>query len=261
MRVRTHTQKAHTYNEDGIINKSPLYIVFDGATPLFQKDVYQDSSAASQLVDFVIERIYSSYQKTKDLKNSIRELSIEAYHHFKIDTDEPSKIPSLGFAAVVDQGEYFDLYSLGDCAISIVRKNGTLERFIDTRVPKLDNEVKKELLNGKTREEVMPLLIRNRNALGTAYQAFIPSKNPNFIFITKRIKKSNVSKLLIYSDGYYSVRDTFKQIKSHQALIETDIHSIFNQINEAAYNDKDFKKYPRFKLIDDISVIELNMEL
>lgn len=256
MKYNKITIPYRSYNEDGILINQPLYMVVDGATPLISNQEYHNSSLASLFVEYSLNRIKQVYNETNNFKETLYRVSKEAHNYFNINTLDPVELPSMGLACLIEDDKYYNLYIMGDCAISYVRGDKS-ERFIDTRLTKLDNIILKEIKKGKTRKDIMPELINHRNLIGLKYEVFIPSKNPNFEIKTKRIKKENISKILLYTDGYYSIRDTFKGVRNHSEFIHLEINEGINIIRSKAEIDRNIEKYPRFKYIDDITVLEL----
>lgn len=258
MNIKSLTIPYRKYNEDGLIITDNLYVVLDGATTLYETQSTNDYSIASKLVDYMIDELPAIFASSNnDFEKAIHILSEKSYDYFGFTETEPAKLPSVSLAAVVVSNKHFKLYLLGDVSISYKNINNNYYRFTDTSLDKLDSEVIELFKKYKSREKVLPYLIRNRNFLGNKYQAFIPSKEPEFNFKKKQILKSSINRLSIYSDGYYSIRDTFKIVKNHKEFLDTDIKKAADLIQSAANNDKEIIKYPRLKHIDDISVIEL----
>lgn len=257
MKYNKITIPYRNYNEDGILINKPLYMVVDGATPLVSNQEYKNSSLASLFVDFSLKRIRELFNEDIEFLEILNIVSKEAYNYFKIDTDKPVELPSMGLACLIEDEKHYNLYILGDCAISYIRNNNVQRRFIDTRLTTLDNIILKEIKKGKTRQDMIQQLINHRNLIGKEYEVFIPSKNPTFKVKTKKIKKNNINKILLYTDGYYSIRDTFKIVKNHDEFVNLKIDEGLNLLLSEVTKDPNIKKYPRFKYIDDITVLEL----
>lgn len=258
MKVKVITKPYRLYNEDGIVITPHCWCVLDGATTLFEDQSNQTSSLASRLVAYVEIQLPKLLNQNVQFKDAIDQLSIDAYKHFNFKTSEPARLPSMGIAAVVETNKYYELYLLGDVAISYKTISGLDYRFTDTSLNKLDDEIISLMhKENKTRKEVMAKLIENRNKLGIDYQAFIPSLNPEFKFRFKRILKSNIKEIRLYTDGFYSLRDTFKQVKNHKEFMDYKLDDAVEMIESLAYQDSELKTFPRLKVIDDITVLQL----
>ena len=147
-----------------------------------------------------------------------------------------------------------------------VYETNQLHRFSDQRLVKLDEIGKKMLVHYMKQKDfnhaitlVKPTLIKHRNLLNepNGYMAFQPSLVPEFIVKKKTIKLKHLKSFLIYSDGYYSARDAFNLFKNHQTFFCSNIEQTISNIKLRAYEDNQLILYPRFKIIDDISVIKV----
>lgn len=258
MNVEYITKPYRLYNEDGIVITSHCWCVLDGATTLYEDQSIKTSSLASELVAYVELYLPKLLNKNYQFKDAIDQLSIDAYKHFNFKTNEPARLPSMGIAAVFETNKYYELYLLGDVAISYKTINGLYYRFTDTSLKKLDDEIIALMYKeNKTRADVMVKLIENRNKLGINYQAFIPSLNPQFKFRFKRILKSNIKEIRLYTDGFYSLRDTFKHVKNHKEFMDYNMGDAIKTIEYLAHKDSELKIFPRLKVIDDITVLQI----
>ncbi|MDD4157283.1 MAG: hypothetical protein PHY08_11990, partial [Candidatus Cloacimonetes bacterium] len=57
--------------------------------------------------------------------------------------------------------------------------------------------------------------------------------------------------------GFYSLRDTFKQVKNHKEFMDYKLDDAVEMIESLAYQDSELKTFPRLKVIDDITVLQL----
>lgn len=261
MKAKSITIPYRAYNEDGVVITPNVWCVLDGATTLYEEQSSKNNSLASKLVDYTKKNL-PNLLKEMNFDEAIHQLSQNSYKSFNFKSSEPARLPSMGIAAVVEEEKHFVLYLLGDVSISYKTHTNKTYRFTDVRLKALDDGVINLMhKENKSRTETLPKLIENRNKLGEAYQAFLPSNNPDFKFKTKRIIKKNIKEILIYSDGYYSLRDTFKIVKNHESFMNYPIERAVSEIESIAYQDKQLKTYPRLKIIDDMTVIRLRKEI
>ena len=68
-----------------------------------------------------------------------------------------------------------------------------------------------------------------------------------------------VKKLYLYSDGFAQSFTNLQVYKNHQEMFEqiTDIKEEVEKIKERAFSDALCNQHPRFKIIDDITVVEI----
>ncbi|MDR4969022.1 MAG: hypothetical protein RG740_05340, partial [Acholeplasmataceae bacterium] len=221
-----------SYNEDGYIIQPPMYVVFDGATPLFNQD--SNESSASHMVRFLESNLYSKYNEFHSFEKALHELS-KAYHHAQdtIDYDK-AKTPSAGIAAVIEDKDYFNLYVLGDCEIVYLNQNDHAKRFayydlqnLDRKAIKQMKEIaKKQNIDFKTaRSYIDDTIISNRRLMNEkdGYNVFAPSKCPTFQIKTKRILKSTTKPIFIYTDGFGQAFDNLKIAKGYTNLFKSSL--------------------------------------
>ena len=71
----------------------------------------------------------------------------------------------------------------------------------------------------------------------------------------------DIKELYIYTDGITQAFDELKIYNSCEEMFEKsiDVNEEIEKIKERAFSDKDCNKYPRFKTIDDIAIIKIEM--
>ena len=76
------------------------------------------------------------------------------------------------------------------------------------------------------------------------------------------ININDVEEIYLYSDGYSSIFTTFDIYKDYIDAFKNDIDvkTEIAKIVEVAYKDKHTDKYPRFKTIDDISLLKARFD-
>ena len=259
MKITGITLPYRNYNEDAIVIKDDLFVVFDGATGLREKTT--DKSQASEMVLVMKKALETS--KIDDFEAFLYQLAIDLQVTYNY-TGDKSMRPSASLAALHIKDNMAYLYQLGDCAISY--ETNQLHRFSDQRLVKLDHIGKKLLVHYMKETDfnhaitlVKPTLIKHRNLLNepNGYMAFQPNLVPEFIVKKQIIRLKHLTSFLIYSDGYYSARDTFNLFNNHQTFFCSNIEQTISNIKLRAYEDNQLISYPRFKIIDDISVIKV----
>ncbi|PKK86924.1 MAG: hypothetical protein CVV63_02980, partial [Tenericutes bacterium HGW-Tenericutes-8] len=241
--------------------KDNLFVVIDGATGLHEKST--NISLASQMVNDM--QTFLETSPIDDFEQCLLDLARNLQEKYQY-SGEKSMIPSASLAALHIKNNMVYMNQLGDCSISYQTKN--IHRFTDQRLIKLDHIGKKMLLElqryndfESALSQVKPTLIKHRNLMNetNGYMAFQPSLMPKFEIKSKRIRLKDLKSFLIYSDGYYSARDTFKLYKNHEMFYCSKIEQTIQSIIDAAYQANSLIQYPRFKIIDDISVIKVDL--
>lgn len=242
------TRKAKQVNEDGTLFKPPYYMVIDGATPL-----NNDKKSAALLKTYIIRHFIKIYESERNITKTLQVISQKYYEIKRYKDEKPVDLPSAGIAIVIDHKDTYELFLLGDTSICVLFKDGNTKLYHDDRLTHLDQEA----IQIKDKNVLIERLKHNRNLLGTHYDAFIPSKHLIFKEFTYRLKKEDVRKIRLYSDGFSSIMDTFNDIDDLNTFMNVDIKDILKRIKKLAFSDDSLERYPRFKVIDDISVIEI----
>lgn len=242
------TRKAKQYNEDGVLYKPPYYLVIDGATPLSK-----DKRSAHLLKTYIIRYFIKTYEVHKDITKTLQVLSKKYYDNHEYKHKKPVDLPSAGLAIVIEHQSQYELFLLGDTTIMVEYRNGEIEVFHDDRLTKLDHAA----MQINDHQKRLKQIRHNRNQLGKLYNAFIPSNNLSFKDHTYRLDKNNVKKIRLCTDGFMSIFDTYNQYDSLSTFMASDIKTIKKEIENISFKDKEMTLYPRFKIIDDISVIEI----
>lgn len=263
MIINKITRKSHAWNEDRYVIGKDFYLVIDGATPLI-KDNKQN--LACLMVKYIKDNI-NKYQGR--VKERLESISKDLYIELGLNTDDTSYLPSasLAYVEVIEDNYYIGV--VGDCEVSVVSK-GKVRRYYDDALSKLDAislekmikvSKEKKIDVAKCRNYIIDTLIKHRKMINKqdGYNGYTLGVNFKLNVHEDVIPISEVDKLYIYSDGYSSSFTTFNIYNSYEEMfINTkDIEEEVRKIKEQAYLDKTCNKYPRFKVIDDITVIEI----
>lgn len=251
--VKVVTRPYRNYNEDGYIIEDGFYVVMDGATTLIKGQSSENDSIAKRFVDYAKMNLYKFYKESNDFLEAIYRLSRESYHYFNISSKIPAELPSMALVCAIEQKNHYEIFIIGDSGVAIKYLSGRYKLKMDTRVKALDQiAVAYKYQNHKDYKDK---LIEHRNLLGIRYQALIPSLDMVYEPISFRVMKNKVDKILLFTDGYFSMRDTFMITKKNIDFINYDLDLGLKRIVEVAYQDSDMQQYKRLKVIDDITAL------
>lgn len=256
--VKAVTRPYRDYNEDGFIIEDGFYVVMDGATTLLNGQASKDGSIAERFVHYAKKNLYRFYKESNDFLEAIHRLSRESYHYFNISSKIPAELPSMALVCAIEKKNYYELYIIGDTGVGIKYLSGRYKLAMDKRVKELDRIA----VDYKYKSHVYfkDILIKHRNLLGVKYQALIPSLEMVYEPIRFRVMKNKVDKILLFTDGYFSMRDTFMITKKNIDFINHDLDQGVQRIVDVAYQDKDMVKFRRLKVIDDITAIKIDCQ-
>jgi len=255
------------YNEDSFLMLyQTLFVVFDGATGLCDKHV--EPSDAAYLVSKLRTMMYNDFGEDKlnleNLLEKMNEYSKQIYEEFIKEggtINQPYEAPSCGITMIYLAKDKIYAFTTGDTMAYIKLKNKN-EMFRDKRLLKFDADALTKI--SRNPEQKLEILQQNRNKMNTkdGYDVFTISENPSFKWMQKTYEYKDVKEIYLCTDGYYQGYETFHLAESEDKWFnkETDVDTKYDQICEVADSDPDLKKYPRFKKIDDITVIKILFE-
>ena len=264
MKINAFTRKSHTWNEDRFILGDNFWIVIDGATPLIKT---KGENLARYMVSYVKKYINKYDGRIKD---RLIKLSFDMYQELKLNNQDLAYLPSASISYIeLINGKYY-VGILGDCEVTFKLKNNEIIRCYTTELSKLDQISLNELIKvakeknisvKKARQYIENTLIKHRRLINQegGYQAYTLSSNLTFNEYTYEIEQSQVSEIYLYSDGFSMAFQQLKIYESHKELFKNtlDIKSEVQNIVTAAFLDKECNNYPRFKKIDDITIIQI----
>lgn len=199
------------FNNDIINHVGDMCYVMDGASALFDDNVFFETSDLYEYMRLLRKNIQDNSSIVVNFKNGIEnsnnELTgIEKYNEYEL--------PTYTISAIKEYDNYFEVYLLCDCLVSILYKNKTIENIEDNRFNKIKFECRKEISKIDKLDLDIEEKLKLKRPIWREYRKYankengypVGSTNKNSIEqgIIKRIKKENVDKILICSDGLYS---------------------------------------------------------
>ncbi|MBR2891402.1 MAG: hypothetical protein IKC22_03375 [Bacilli bacterium] len=264
MKIQALTRKSHFWNEDRFIVGNNYWIVIDGATPLIKKN---NENLARYMVDYIKKNIDKYKGRIKD---RLIKLSSDLYDELKLVSNDAAYKPSASLAYVELIDEVFYVGVLGDCEVTIKTNNNEIIRCFKDDLSKLDaisltrlqEEASKRNINVKdARKYIIDTLIKHRRLINQSggYQAYTISDNLEFREYSFSIESKKVKEIYLYSDGFSASFQQLKIYDKHEDLFKhtLDIKLEVEKIVKTAFSDGNCNKYPRFKKIDDITIIQI----
>ena len=199
------------YNNDIINNIDNFYYVMDGATSLFNDNIFSNKSDLYEYMQSLKRNISNCDNIVNSIKNGIIKTNKDIYNIMDI---EEYILPTFTIAAVKEYSNYIEFYLLCDCLISILYKDGLIENVWDDRYTLFKKKYKKNLqdidnlnlnvfetfkLKRPIWEEMRKFANKdNGYPVGSTRETSIDKG------IIKKINKDKIDKILICSDGLYS---------------------------------------------------------
>ena len=267
MKIVYKTRKSHSWNEDRYVIGDSFYMVIDGATPLIKNE---KMNLACWMVTYLKKHIN---RYNLPIKERLEKLAKDAYFDLGIDTDDVSYLPSASISYLEQDDEYFYASSLGDCEVTFRLKSGEIVRCHSDELTHLDNISIKELIDASVSNNIHVLearpyiterLIKHRKLINqpNGYSAYTISPNLELKPKTLKLKKSEVSEVYLYSDGFSQAFEYLHIYNSHEEMFNKslDIDEEIKKIEKESFSDPYCDKHPRFKKIDDITVIKISLD-
>ncbi|MCX7747770.1 MAG: hypothetical protein N2645_12920 [Clostridia bacterium] len=260
-------------NEDIAYAGDRFAWVIDGSTGLNKKCFTKDETDAHWFV-----KEWNAYLlgAMKDPSKNLCEIFTEGIEIIKakfFDLVNGMKVGKLDFPSaavaalqIVDGGlEYF---VLGDCSLLYQKDGGEVVKMKDKRVERFDDEaielIRTLMAKGDSfkdaREKANDLLISNRLLKNTdeGYWALEFDQSAVQRAIYGKIENFSKIKILLASDGFTAVSDTYELLNAEQlleAIEQRGLNYVYEMIRTTEDNDPECVRYPRFKKSDDTSAV------
>ena len=263
MKVTKKTRESHYWNEDRFIIGKDFFMVIDGATPLIQSP---DLNEACWMVNYIKKNI-SKYNGL--VTNRLLKLAEDGYYALPTDKSADT-IPSASASWIEFDDTYFYASVLGDCEVTFITYDNQIVRVHLCDLNRLDTIAlqqmvaiarEKNIHNLDARKYISDTLIRHRKMINkpNGYTAFTLSPTPMLTPNTIKIKREKVKTIYLYSDGFSQAYEHLCIYNNHEEMFskELDIAEEIKKIEKTSFSDPYCDAYPRFKIIDDITVIKI----
>lgn len=196
--------------QDRYLIRSDFIGVADGATPL-DSSWPSDSGAFSEFA--LNELAGASEMAEMEIVSVWRQAISKTAQHFSV--IEPQL--SCGVAIARRSGDTIETSTLGDCGAIILDRRGSIISIRDNRLSELDHEV--DLASG---EDAQRKKLANRDSLNSpgGYWAFSANTDAADHILTSRIRLQDLECLILYTDGFYRIRDPYDKVQNDRQLLK-----------------------------------------
>jgi uncharacterized protein YlxP (DUF503 family) len=262
-----------TYNDDCWGSVSTAVWILDGATALSKERLF---SAAPSDAHWFVSAVDSELRNsdwsaaTRPLLQSVME---RVRHRFHVEAvgriDQASLWPFASFALIRVCGSDVEFVNLGDCRILWRPPNGgAVKSFGSSRVTDLDGNVVKEIerlhREGYTsyeivRKAVLPMIEANRELKNTEGYWILDITGEGILHLqTTVVKAADVDTVLLCTDGYYRLVDTYHKGTDQSLLsdsVNLGVSTMIRDIREIERRDEYCLEFPRIKPSDDATAV------
>ncbi len=218
-------------------------------------------------------RIYKKAYKPLRRRERFTALCRDAYMDLPVKEKSAAAMPSASACWAEFDGDRLRIGVLGDCEATVIKKDGSIVRCFCGDVARLDAvaiEKLKEICKQKgatdiigSRRFIDDILIEHRKLINKdgGYSALTLSANPVINEKTFLLDVGEISKVYLYSDGFSQAFEHLQIYENHIEMFSQidDIKEEIAKIAVTSYSDRLGTKYPRFKIIDDITVTEITL--
>lgn len=284
MRFMVKSVRGNAQNEDSVMATRLFGFVIDGASGLYSEKVTNFSSDAqwfshslSKLLSHELSKMEWSIAEHVEracerLLEEYQQLLGEKGLSFAKEKLPNSTISVVRFQECTNQ---LELFQLGDSPI-LVEQNERLTLYDDELLAISDYSALSEMLRiAKKREidliEARPLIAEhlkaNRRKRNTSKGYWILDPTGEGIKGARcvTLPLDEVTRLVIMSDGLWEAYDTFRLFSKPEELFERifsseSLEALISELRVAQMSDPLLNHYPRFKLMDDASVLRYNFD-
>ena len=211
MKVLSHNslKGKRNYNHDILSIKDKFCYVMDGATPLFNDNIFYETSDLYEYMHLLKNNI----EDISSIEHNIIEGIKKSNKHLKeYEKYEEYALPNFTIAAIKENEDTYESYLLCDSLISILYKDGKIENIEDNRFDSIKNqtieEIKKINKLNLTAEEILEhkkeIWRKYRKLANKGYPVGTTNYESINKGIIKTIEKEKIDKILICTDGFYN---------------------------------------------------------
>ncbi len=255
-------------NEDLVRVTGDYVLVMDGSTNL---GMYQDLPDARWFVQAFADAFARYFSKEDPRSAMLAAMEQLRQEYMALTGRDPlleTALPSASFCLAYEQGEELVIALLGDCTALVYPRAGKPQMLYQDGVEQADNRVLQQMVALSRQEgisvartvqlpRIQAMLRENRSRMNTPQGYWILSFDPTAVAHTQlvRLPKKDISHVLLFSDGFDSLRQELLQ-----DLPKESLQSLYGRIYREEENDPDFTRQPRFKCHDDASCVLLQID-
>jgi len=268
LRVETLLEKGSGgLNEDVLLEAGNLFGVFDGATSLDKQSSYNGLSGgllAARTAAQAFQREGTSLPRLAEQANSrIREALLKE----DIPLDERHRFWSTSMAVVRLGGDRLEYCQTGDALILLIHHDGSY------RMVTPDIDIDRETLclwqacqkpESATIHDLLAEQIQQVRLQMNISYGVLNGEPEALNFLRHGYEElDDVSDILLFTDGLFLPRANPLEDSDWDSFVELyrqgGLQAIHDQVRRLQRTDPDLKKYPRFKVHDDIAAVAIGL--
>lgn len=276
--ILTKGGKSDKENEDCVYLCDDFGFVMDGATGLLKENITNCVSDAKWYVEefknFLIKNLKTKKNLKEIMKDGIRYVS-NTYNNIEGATSVKSK-PSSGIALFRKNENNIEYFILGDCQLIIKDKKNIITKLQLNDLPKLDNInigrmvkiAKEKNINViDARPLINDYLVETRLTQNTNNGYWILSDDINAVdhALHGTLNLKDIKQIIGLTDGFSQLYEVFK-VFTYEELVnlinnkKISLNNLYDTLFTLQENDSNCNRYPRFKIRDDASIFNYELD-
>lgn len=276
--ILTKGGKIDNENEDCVYLCDDFGFVMDGATGLLKENITNCVSDAKWYVEefknFLIKNLKTKKNLKEIMKDGIRYVS-NTYNNIEGATSVKSK-PSSGIALFRKNENNIEYFILGDCQLIIKDKKNIITKLQLNDLPKLDNInigrmvkiAKEKNINViDARPLINDYLVETRLTQNTNNGYWILSDDINAVdhALQGTLNLKDIKQIIGLTDGFSQLYEVFK-VFTYEELVnlinnkKISLNNLYDTLFTLQENDSNCNRYPRFKIRDDASIFNYELD-
>ncbi len=276
--ILTKGGKSDKENEDCVYLCDDFGFVMDGATGLLKENITNCVSDAKWYVEefknFLIKNLKTKKNLKEIMKDGITYVS-NTYNNIEGATSVKSK-PSSGIALFRKNENNIEYFILGDCQLIIKDKKDIITKLQLNDLPKLDNInigrmvkiAKEKNINViDARPLINDYLVETRLTQNTNNGYWILSDDINAVdhALHGTLNLKDIKQIIGLTDGFSQLYEVFK-VFTYEELVnlinnkKISLDNLYDTLFTLQENDSNCNRYPRFKIRDDASIFNYELD-
>lgn len=276
--ILTKGGKSDNENEDCVYLCDDFGFVMDGATGLLKENITNCVSDAKWYVEefknFLIKNLKTKKNLKEIMKDGITYVS-NTYNNIEGATSVKSK-PSSGIALFRKNENNIEYFILGDCQLIIKDKKDIITKLQLNDLPKLDNInigrmvkiAKEKNINViDARPLINDYLVETRLTQNTNNGYWILSDDINAVdhALQGTLNLKDIKQIIGLTDGFSQLYEVFK-VFTYEELVnlinnkKISLDNLYDTLFTLQENDSNCNRYPRFKIRDDASIFNYELD-
>ncbi len=276
--ILTKGGKSDNENEDCVYLCDDFGFVMDGATGLLKENITNCVSDAKWYVEefknFLIKNLKTKKNLKEIMKDGITYVS-NTYNNIEGATSVKSK-PSSGIALFRKNENNIEYFILGDCQLIIKDKKDIITKLQLNDLPKLDNInigrmvkiAKEKNINViDARPLINDYLVETRLTQNTNNGYWILSDDINAVdhALHGTLNLKDIKQIIGLTDGFSQLYEVFK-VFTYEELVnlinnkKISLDNLYDTLFTLQENDSNCNRYPRFKIRDDASIFNYELD-